>query len=138
MPLAIIIEFEDYTGPQFFNDERRKNWLPINPYSMYSKNFNCNRIQFPINLSYGLTISKSQGSTLKKVIINLGDNERVLGLAYVALTRTKNFNDMLIKPFPFERLDKIKNSKYFIMRQIEKIRLNQLALITKIKYNFLN
>ena len=134
MPIALIIHFEDYNGPQFFDDKEKYNWIPINPNSIYSSHFSCNRIQFPINLSYGITISKSQGSTLKKVTIDLGDSERVLGLAYVALTRTKFYKDMIIKPFPYQRLDKIKYSKYFSLRQNEKNRLKSLALSTKNNY----
>ena len=34
-PDTIIIHFPNYTGPQFFLDENKKNWIPINPLSIY-------------------------------------------------------------------------------------------------------
>ena len=50
----------------------------------------------PIRLAYALTINKSQGQTLGKVVVDLGKNERSLGLAFVALSRVKNHRDFLI------------------------------------------
>ena len=44
---------------------------------------------------------------------------------------------MLIYPFPYERLTKIKESKYFTYRQEEMKRLNILVIETKKKYKFL-
>ena len=36
LPSAIFIEFDNYSGPKFFTDtDSRKNWIPINPLSIY-------------------------------------------------------------------------------------------------------
>ena len=38
-PETIIIHFPNYTGPQFFLDENKKNWIPINPLVHRADNF---------------------------------------------------------------------------------------------------
>jgi ATP-dependent DNA helicase PIF1 len=49
-----------------------------------------NLFQLPLMLSYGITIHKSQGMTLSKVVINPGFFEN--GQAYVAFSRVKNLS----------------------------------------------
>lgn len=52
--------------------------------------------QFPLQLGYSLTIHKSQGKTLDKVIIDIGRGAFAHGQLYVALSRTRNKEDMHI------------------------------------------
>ena len=52
--------------------------------------------QFPIQLGYALSIHKAQGKTLDKVIVDLAQGAFAHGQLYVALSRTKNKNDMHI------------------------------------------
>ena len=41
LPFAILIEFENYIGPTFFNEDHVKfNWIPINPLNIFSKILN--------------------------------------------------------------------------------------------------
>lgn len=56
------------------------------------------REQYPLSLAYGVTIHKSQGMTLNKVII---DFNRIFadGQAYVALSRVKTLKGLHIKSF---------------------------------------
>ena len=84
------------------------------------------RSQYPIRLAYALTIHKSQGQTLDKVVVDLGKNERSLGLAFVALSRVKNYTDFIIQPFPLDRLTKIKNSTSLKPRVNEEHRIKKL------------
>ncbi len=72
---------------------------------------NAHRLQFPIPPAYALTFHKSQGQTIPKTVIKLGDKEQSLGLTFVALSRVKNFSDFLIEPFSLERLQKLSQSK---------------------------
>lgn len=54
-------------------------------------------IQFPLQLGYALTIHKAQGKTLDRVIIDINRGAFAHGQLYVALSRTRKKEDMLIK-----------------------------------------
>lgn len=55
--------------------------------------------QFPLMLGYAMTIHKSQGKTLSKVIIDISRGAFTHGQTYVALSRTRHANDMhIVKP----------------------------------------
>ena len=55
--------------------------------------------QFPLQLGYAMTIHKSQGKTLSKVIIDISRGAFAHGQTYVALSRTRRANDMhIVKP----------------------------------------
>jgi ATP-dependent exoDNAse (exonuclease V) alpha subunit len=53
-------------------------------------------IQFPLQLGYALTIHKAQGKTLDRVIIDIDRGAFAHGQLYVALSRTRKREDMLI------------------------------------------
>lgn len=55
--------------------------------------------QFPLALGYAMTIHKSQGKTLSKVVIDISRGAFAHGQTYVALSRTRNAKDMhIVKP----------------------------------------
>ena len=56
------------------------------------------RTQYPLRLAYGITIHKSQGMTFDKLIVNFN---RIFdyGQAYVALSRTRTAEGLIIKDF---------------------------------------
>jgi hypothetical protein len=49
----------------------------------YSPSVSGSRTQYPIRLAYASTIHKSQGQTMEKTVIDLGDTEKSLGLTFV-------------------------------------------------------
>ncbi|MDR2442379.1 MAG: AAA family ATPase, partial [Deltaproteobacteria bacterium] len=53
--------------------------------------------QFPLQLGYAMTIHKAQGKTLDKAVIDVSRGTFSHGQLYVALSRTRNKNDMHIK-----------------------------------------
>ena len=53
--------------------------------------------QFPVALAYATTIHKSQGMTLEKVIINLGNGSFSHGQTYVALSRCRSLDGIFLK-----------------------------------------
>ena len=82
LPFAILIEFNEYTRPRFFQEnDPKRNWVPINPLNIFSKALNMSRSQFPIRLAYALTIYKRQGQTLKRIIVELG-KKRSYAISY--------------------------------------------------------
>jgi hypothetical protein len=137
LPSTIIIEFLNYSGPQFFKDNSRKFWIPINPCTVFSRFYKCYRTQYPLKLAKASTITKLQGETLDSGIIDIGISERVCGLAYVALSRFKTIYDFLIEPFPYNRLSNIKASKVLNDRKLENKRLTDLSNLTLNNYLYL-
>ena len=52
------------------------------------------RKQFPICLSYGITIHKSQGLSLKHAVVKAGNSIFSCGQIYVALSRVTTLNGL--------------------------------------------
>lgn len=53
--------------------------------------------QFPIKLAWGITIHKSQGKTFDKVVIDLGWGAFAHGQVYVALSRCRSLEGVVLK-----------------------------------------
>ena len=58
------------------------------------------RSQFPLMLAHAVTIHKAQGLTLERVRIDAGDDERAVGLFFVALTRVRHPDHIAFDPMP--------------------------------------
>ena len=70
------------------------------------------------------SIHRSQGITLGKAIVNLGDNEFQVELTYVALSRVKTLEGLFLKPaFNFDRLLKINRIPSMVDRRDDLQRL---------------
>jgi ATP-dependent DNA helicase PIF1 len=86
---------------------------PIDPEILATK------IQYPLVLSWALTIHKSQGLTLNKVIIDFSDIF-LDGQAYVALSRCKSLKNIKLLNFDYKKITinneivKFYNNLYFI------------------------
>ncbi|KAK3931961.1 ATP-dependent DNA helicase [Frankliniella fusca] len=115
-PCVILCDFPLYTGPAFIPGTKI---VPIRPMlkSFALKEEKCTRYQFPITLCYAMSIHKAQGMTLDKVVVNIGDKEFALGLAYVGLTRARCLNDIIISPFVYDRMKLVNNHKSLAQRK---------------------
>ena len=67
--------------------------VPIIPIcrSWSSSGVSCTHLQLPLKLAYAVTCHKSQGLTLDKVVIDLGEKEFSSGLTFVACSRVRNW-----------------------------------------------
>lgn len=87
------------------------------------------RTQFPLKLAYGITIHKSQGMTLDKLVV---DCSRIFerGQAYVAMSRVKTLDGLYIKSFSKEKVmvDSKVADFYSDLKEVEKVEpINQLG-----------
>jgi len=73
---------------EYYYDEERKRLS-----SFVTSSFT----QYPIRLSWAVTIHKSQGKTFDKVIIDLGHGTFAHGQIYVALSRCTSFDGIVLK-----------------------------------------
>lgn len=81
------------------------------------------RTQIPLRICEGLTVHKSQGSTLSRVVVTLRPT-CVKSLAYVAYSRVGSLNNLyLVKSFRKPNLRKTKNDE-IVTAEMERLRLN--------------
>ena len=124
-PVAVLVQFDNYSGPPFFN-----NCIPIVPITCewVSGRQHLSRQQLPLQPCYAITIHKSQGQTLSKAVIDLGRAELAAGCTFVAISRLKKLQDGLFEPMTYDRLLAIGRTKRLIERNEEETRLHHLAL----------
>ena len=102
LPIAVMVHFDSYSGPTLHDGT-----VPITPLcrSWSSSGVQCSHLQLPLKLAWAVTIHKSQGLTLDKVVIDVGKREFSTGLTFVACSRVRRLQDLLFSPpFPFQRL----------------------------------
>ena len=81
--------------------------------------FILNRFQYPVRLSFAMTINKSQGQTFTKVGIYLAEPVFCHGQLYVAFSRTSKFSNIKIKVFNYDKLQgNLKNDDRVYTRNV--------------------
>ena len=60
------------------------------------------RTHFPLDLIWAFTIHKIQGKALERLVIDLGEGEKFIGVTLMALSRVRMFKHLLLKPLGFE------------------------------------
>ncbi|EAQ88621.1 hypothetical protein CHGG_05240 [Chaetomium globosum CBS 148.51] len=109
-PEVIMVPFDDYDGPAFTmpnGEPLRSGEKLVVPILRVRQDFmvganSCSRKQFPLWVSYAITVHKSQGITLDKVVCDISAPEFASGLSYVAVSRVKTLGGLMFKR-PFDR-----------------------------------
>ncbi|KAL2499053.1 ATP-dependent DNA helicase [Abeliophyllum distichum] len=127
-PLTIMVDFDNYRGISF---RESSNIIPIPPITSNwkaSTGTSCQRTQIPIILCWAITIHKSQGLTLDKAVVDIGEKES-LGLTFVALSQTRRLQDLAFNPmFTYGRLQKIGKCDGLKGRRQEEERLRNIQI----------
>ena len=86
-----------------FDNGVRANLLPVEFEYIKEGRTKIKRTQYPLRLAYGITIHKSQGMTFDKLVVNFN---RIFdyGQAYVALSRTKTLEGLIIRGFDHNKI----------------------------------
>ena len=126
LPLAVLIDFDTYTGPPFLSNRPRCVPIPPQTFEWESSGQRLSRQQLPLLLRYAITIHKSQGQTLHKAVINIGKSEMAAGCTFVAVSRLRRLEDGLFEPMSYQRLEAISSGKRLIQR-LNEDRLTELA-----------
>ena len=112
LPSVVIVAVPAYTGPTAWRWGDGTPLVPITPVTITwetSARIKCSRSQYPLQLAYAVTVHKSQGMTLARAVIVLGEKEFSAGLTFVAISRVKSLRGLAFRPgFPLSRiLDKV-------------------------------
>ena len=78
--------------PKFFNIPR----IRFNVKLPYGKSYTMTRIQYPLKLAYSMTYNKSQGQELNRCIVDITSPPFMHGHLYVALSRIRKCENILI------------------------------------------
>jgi ATP-dependent DNA helicase PIF1 len=81
----------------YFTNIKKIYTIQRNNFIYEDNDMEISRFQFPLILSYANTIHKLQGSTVDKIVIDIGDKIFENGQTYVALSRCKDINGLFIK-----------------------------------------
>ena len=122
LPIAVIVKFDNYTGPSISAIPSCVPTPPITA-SVNACNSVHERQQIPLRLAWAITIHKSQGLTLEKALIDIGKKETTLGLSYVALSRVRNLSSLVIEPITFQRVLETRKKEMLHYRLNEEKRL---------------
>lgn len=104
-PEVIMVAFDDYDGPAFTmpnGEPLRSGEKLVVPILRVRQDFmvganSCSREQFPLLVSYAITVHKSQGITLDKVVCDISAPEFASGLSYVAVSRVKTLGGLMFE-----------------------------------------
>uniref|UniRef100_A0A4E9ER58 ATP-dependent DNA helicase n=1 Tax=Gibberella zeae TaxID=5518 RepID=A0A4E9ER58_GIBZA len=99
-PDLIMVHFDKYTGPEYFDDEpEMAGIVPIfrSNREYMAANRLCSRRQFPLTVSYAITAHKSQGTTLDKAVADISQKDFTSGLTYVTISRVKTLQGIMFE-----------------------------------------
>ncbi|KAL8376601.1 hypothetical protein RB595_007618 [Gaeumannomyces hyphopodioides] len=101
-PFLLLMQVDKYDSPPCFPDEPTipPNIVPIFRVSrdFLKSNTACNGVQFPVTVSYAITVHKSQGMTLDKAVMGISGKDFQSGLTYVADYERRRRQGQIMRP----------------------------------------
>ena len=81
--------------------------------------------------AYAISIHKSQGMSLDRVIINLGDQAFASGLSYTAISRCKKIQNLAFDPMPsYIRFRDMFKTESFKAKEKEELKIETYEIET--------
>ncbi|XP_026290155.2 ATP-dependent DNA helicase PIF1-like [Frankliniella occidentalis] len=115
LPAVVMVKFDNYTGPTVADGLVP---VPTLVHTWDHEQVACSREQVPLCLAWAVTVHKSQGLTLDRAVVSVGLRDFAVGLMYVAMSRVKSWEGLLIDPeFGLNRILDIRNSPGFLARE---------------------
>ena len=132
LPAVVFVQFEGYSGPETPAWEGiSPSCVPILPAvgQWETKTGQAlTHTQLPLMMAWGITIHKSQGLTLEKVVVELGDKDFSAGLTFVAISRVKTLQGLAFRTrFDHAQLKKPKETDSMLMLKRDVERCHQLG-----------
>ena len=97
---TVLVQFDGYRGDKGVLDHLGiSNVYPVSAIkrTWYINKIDCHRTQLPLMPAYAISIHKSQGLTLERVVLDLGPTEHSGGLTYTALSRARRLTDIMFR-----------------------------------------
>ncbi len=126
-PVAIVKAIHSGPGASKATSDDADGTVPISPLrrTWFVVTQQSTRLQLPLKLAWAVTIHKSQGMTLDRVVIDVGKKEFSSGLTYVASSRVRRL--LFCPPFPYQRLANLSKSHCLQERLSEDARLLKIS-----------
>ncbi|XP_057849653.2 uncharacterized protein LOC131060435 [Cryptomeria japonica] len=119
LPLFVVVQFQNYTGPTW--DHNNPTNIPIQPISRGL------RRQMTLKMAWALIIHKSQGLTLQRATIDIGNIDRQ-GMTFTTISRVRDLTSLCIHPaFTFERYARMQQSPHVTRHKEEEAWLKILS-----------
>ena len=131
LPAFLICRFPTYKGPSFM-PEISDCLVPVFPVQRdwMSGQESYSRTASPLLLAYSMSIHRSQGCTMNRIMINIGDREFACGLTYTAVSRVRSLKDLAFYPFPnFDRIARLRTHNNFVQLRKEIVKRQKSAAV---------
>lgn len=112
---GVVLTCQDNSVEVLFRSGRKVCINPVS-YEYEDEKILMTRHQIPLMLAYAISLHKSQSQTIDFVIADLGTSIFCPGLAYVALSRVKNLESLLLKNFDPEKIYADESALQFVKK----------------------
>ena len=98
----VLVKFDGYLGGAMPSLQNHADLFAMGSVQnkFKYKGVDSKRTMLPLVAASAMSIHKSQGQTLGKVVVNLGKNEFATGLTYTGITRVRTEADIAFHPVP--------------------------------------